>query len=93
MNQKKGWHLAIRTVEIVVGAIASLWLIYVIGVNAVLASHWAHEKINGKPQILQADYSSAYTILPGIFHLKHVRDGDSSRGSSTKDRSITSAST
>lgn len=72
MNQKKGWHVAIRAVEIVIGAIASLWLIYVIGVNAVLASHWAKTKVNGKPQILQADYSSAYTILPGVFHLKHV---------------------
>ena len=72
VNQKKGWHVAIRAVEVVLGAIVSLWLIYVIGANAVLASHWAKTKVNGKPQILQADYSSAYTILPGIFHLKHV---------------------
>ena len=73
VHKKKGWHLAIRSVQIVLGAIASLWLIYIVGVNALLASKWAHEKINGKPQILQADYSSAWTLWPGTFHMRNVR--------------------
>ncbi len=72
MNEKKGWHVAIRIAQGVVGTIAALWLIYLVVVNAVLASHWAKTKVNGKPQILQAEYSSAYTILPGVFHLKNV---------------------
>ena len=52
--------------------IAALWLIYVVVVNAVLASQWARTKVNGKPQILQAEYSSAYTLFPGVFHMRNV---------------------
>jgi hypothetical protein len=72
VHQKKPLHIAIRVAQSVLGTIAALWLIYVIGANAVLASHWARTKVNGKPQVLQADYSSAWTILPGVFHLKNV---------------------
>ena len=73
VHQKKPLHIAIRIVQAILGTIAALWLIYVVGANAVLASHWAKTKVNGKPQILQADYSSAYTILPGIFQMRNVR--------------------
>jgi hypothetical protein len=72
VHEKKGWHVAIRIAQVALGTIAALWLIYVVGVNAVLASQWAKNKVNGKPQVLQADYASAYTILPGVFHLKKV---------------------
>jgi len=72
LNARRGWHVAIRAAEIVLGTIAALWLVYVIVANAVLASHWTKTKVNGKPQILQADYASAWTLIPGVFHMTKV---------------------
>ncbi len=72
VHEKKRWHAPLRAAEAIAGTIAALWPIYLVVANAVLASAWAKSKVNGKPQVLQADYSSAYTILPGVFHLRNV---------------------
>ncbi|HEY1957891.1 MAG TPA: hypothetical protein VGH28_19860 [Polyangiaceae bacterium] len=64
--------MPLRALEAIVGTVAALWLIYLVVVNAALASHWARHKVNGKPQVLQAEYSSAYSIVPGVFHMRHV---------------------
>lgn len=71
-NANRAGRIAIGIVKWAVGIVGGLWLVYIVVANAALRSQWARNTANANPQTLQAGFSSAWTILPGVVHMSKV---------------------
>jgi hypothetical protein len=61
-----------RWLRFAVLALVGLELVYVIGANAFLASDWGQAKLNRRPEKLAMRWSSAWTFLPGLVHVREL---------------------
>jgi len=68
-----------RLLRWTIGAVAALFLVYVVGINVFLRTHAFRSLLNSDPKSLLLDYTSVYSLFPGSVEL----EGLTIRGSDT----------
>lgn len=58
-----------RTTSLLIGVLAIVEIVYVVGANYVLRTGWLTDRINREPEKLYVNWDSAWTVLPALVHV------------------------
>jgi hypothetical protein len=68
-GRKKRFGRPLRLAAI---ALVAVELLYVVAANLFLASDWGHSRLNRRPEKLSMHWSRAWTLLPGLVHVREL---------------------
>lgn len=62
-----------RGAILAVGIVLGGEVVYLVGANAFLTTRWPRTFLNRRPEKVQVEWEGAWTVLPGVVHLREIR--------------------